>query len=122
MLKLLYLSFPMICCYAQENKTLPTEIYCDHSSCVNFDSARRSKIEAKRSERGRPFPVGKADEEDRFGKVAARQNSHNLSGRSINSSFLLAIRFGIVLRVINSSTKIYAYVITYPHEEHIFTC
>ena len=59
------------------------EIYCDHSSCVNFDSARRSKIEAKRSERGRPFPVGKADEEDRFGKVAASQNSHNLSGRSI---------------------------------------
>ena len=60
------------------------DLYCDQSSCVNFDSARRSKIEAKRSERGRPFPVGKADEEDRFGKVAARQNSHNLSGRSIS--------------------------------------
>ena len=50
---------------------------------MNFDSARQSQIEAKRSERGRPFPVGKADEEDRFGKVAASQNSHNWSGRSI---------------------------------------
>ena len=66
-------------------------LYCDHSSCVNFDSARRSKIEAKRSERGRPFPVGKADEEDRFGKVAASQNSHNLSGRSICDKRILLI-------------------------------
>ena len=58
-------------------------VYCDHPNCVNFDSARQSQIEAQRSERGRPFPVGKADEEDRFGKVAASQNSHNWGGRGI---------------------------------------
>jgi|GEM_PF-669521 len=61
-------------------------LYCDRLGFANFDSARRSKIEA---ERGRPFPVGKADEEDRFGKVAASQNSQNLSGRSIEHTFLI---------------------------------
>ncbi len=69
----------------KEQKTVK-QIYRDRPNCVNFDSARQSQIEAQRSERGRPFPVGKADEEDRFGKVAASQNSHNWGGRGITST------------------------------------
>jgi probable phosphoglycerate mutase len=49
----------------------------------NLDSARQSKIEAPAAERERPFPVGKADEEERFGKVAASPNSQNLSEHRI---------------------------------------
>jgi hypothetical protein len=59
------------------------KLYCSRSGYENLDSARQSQIEASATERGRPFPKGKADEEDRFGKVAASPNSHNLSESSI---------------------------------------
>jgi hypothetical protein len=52
---------------------------------VNLDSARQSKTEVKRSERGDPSLSGKGDEENRFGEVAASPNSQNLSGRGIVS-------------------------------------
>ena len=59
------------------------KLYCDRLVFVNLDSARQSKIEAQAAERGRPFPNGKSDEEDRFGKVAASPNSQNLTERGI---------------------------------------
>ena len=37
-----------------------------------LDSARQSKIDP---ERGAPFPLGKGDEEDRFGEVVASPNA-----------------------------------------------
>jgi glycosyltransferase involved in cell wall biosynthesis len=89
------------------------KIYCAHSSCVNFGSARQSQIAAKHSDRARPLLNSKASEAaetregpgdlrsekqvnvlnraERFGKVAASQNSHNLNGRSITAfQFLFA--------------------------------
>ena len=57
--------------------------YCARLGFANSDSARQSKTEAKRPNEEDHSRVGKADEEDRFGKVAANQNSQNLSGRSI---------------------------------------
>ncbi len=42
----------------------------------HFDSARQSQIDALHSERGTPSPLGKGDEEDRFGKAAASQNGN----------------------------------------------
>ena len=62
-------------------------LYCAQSSCVNFDSARQSKIEAKRPNEKDHSRLGKADEEDRFGKVAASQDSYNLIGLSIKALF-----------------------------------
>jgi len=41
-----------------------------------LDSARQSQIEASRSERGSPSPIGKGDEEDQFSKAAASQNGN----------------------------------------------
>jgi len=40
-----------------------------------FDSARQSQIEAQRSERRSPSPIGKGEEEERFVAVAASQNA-----------------------------------------------
>ena len=68
-----------------ENKNLD----CARSGSANLDSARQRQIEASAAERERPFPVGKADEEDRFGKVAASPNLQNMSGRSLGDYLLL---------------------------------
>ncbi len=67
---------------AEGNKVLEKAfvLYGARLGCVNLDSARQSQIEASAAERGGPSPRGKGDEEDRFGKVAANSNSHNLSG------------------------------------------
>ena len=51
------------------------ELYSHRPETLNLDSARRSKIEAQRSERRSPFPEGKGEEQDRFGEVAASPNS-----------------------------------------------
>jgi len=58
-------------------------LYRDRPITLNLDSARRSQIEAKRSVGGSPFPIGKGDEKDRFGEVAASLNSKLLAGRGI---------------------------------------
>ena len=58
-------------------------LYRARSGLVNFDSAKQSQIEAKRSERRSPAPSGQGEKEDRFSKVAAGQNPPNLSGRGI---------------------------------------
>ncbi len=58
----------------------PLIVYCYRPQTLIIDSSRQSPIKASRSERGSPSPRGKGDEEDRFGKVAASPNSHNLSG------------------------------------------
>jgi hypothetical protein len=79
------------------------EVYCARLGCVNFDSARQSQIEAKQPNEAATIQwmvaghlrtkvpddgdnhsrIGTANKEDRFGKVAVSQNSHNLSGRNI---------------------------------------
>src|SRR5665647_224288 len=67
------------------------QIYRDRPITLNLDSARQSQIEAQRSERGSPFPVGKGDEEDRFGEVAASPNSKLLAGRGIKATEEIAL-------------------------------
>ena len=59
---------------AEINKS-PDGLYRHRPETLNVDSARQSTIEAKRSDRGIPFPCGKGDEEDRLGEVAASPNS-----------------------------------------------
>jgi len=59
-------------------------IYHTRSQTLNFDSARQSSIEALRSERGAPSPIGKGDEEDRLSEVAASQNSKFVTECGIN--------------------------------------
>ena len=58
-------------------------LYCDHSSCVNFDWLRLCQIDPPRqpSQPGMVFLVRTASL--RFCFVSQSQNSHNLSGRSI---------------------------------------
>ncbi len=51
---------------------------------MNLNAARQSQIGAKRPERRRPSPIGKDEEEGRFGKVAASSNSQNLTERGRN--------------------------------------
>ena len=58
-------------------------LYRAQEGFVNLDSARQSKIEAKRPNEEDHSRVEKADEEDPFGKVAASPNSQNLSRCSI---------------------------------------
>jgi ABC-type transport system involved in cytochrome bd biosynthesis fused ATPase/permease subunit len=58
-------------------------LYHAQEGLVNFDSARQSQIEAQRSDR-ESHSKTMADEKDRFGKVAASQNSPNLTERGIN--------------------------------------
>ncbi len=72
-------------------------LYCARSSCVNLDSARQSQIEACGPNDEDHSRVVKAEEEDRFGKVAASPNSHNLSGRSIIPKTLPAVERQAVL-------------------------
>jgi len=62
------------------------KLYCVYSSCVNLDSARKSKIDSEASDRRSPAPSGQGEKEDRFGEVAASPNSQNLRGRSICQS------------------------------------
>jgi hypothetical protein len=50
-----------------------------------FDQARQSPVEAFRSERGSPSQIGKGDEEDRLGKVAAGQKSTFDAGCGIDT-------------------------------------
>jgi len=59
------------------------DLYRAQEGFVNLDSARRSKIEAKRSDRRSPAPNGQGEKEDRFGKGAASPNSQNLTERGI---------------------------------------
>jgi len=61
------------------------KIYCAQEDFVNLDSARRSKIEAKRSDRRSPAPSGQGEKEDRFGKAAGSPNSQNLTECGIAS-------------------------------------
>jgi hypothetical protein len=61
-------------------------LYCARSDLVNIDSARQSRIEASKARVPNEedhSQIGKADEEDRFCKVVASQNSPNLTGRGI---------------------------------------
>jgi ankyrin repeat protein len=57
------------------------KIHCVHSNCVHFDPPL-SKIESDASDRGRSFPIAKADKKDRFGKATAGQHAYNLRTRS----------------------------------------
>jgi len=61
-----------------------SSVYHARSEIVNLDSARQSKIETKCSVGGSPFPIGKGDEKDRFGEVAASPNSQFLTARGIS--------------------------------------
>ncbi len=101
----------------------PTYLYRASLGCANFDSARHSQIEAKRSERARPLLNSKASKAaetregpeaaktregpvdlrsakqvnvvnraERFRKVAASQNSHNLSGHGISMYFKATLK------------------------------
>jgi tetratricopeptide (TPR) repeat protein len=63
--------------------TLNENLYHAREGLLNFDSARRSQIEALRSDRRSPAPRGQGEEEDRFGKVAASQNLANLPEHGI---------------------------------------
>ncbi len=54
-------------------------LYHAQEGFVNLDSARQSKIEAKRPNEEDHSRIGKADEKDRFGKAAASPNSQNVT-------------------------------------------
>ena len=56
------------------------DLYHARLSFGNLDSARQSQIDSNEKHHS---PMGKGDEEDRFGKAAASPNSHNLAGRGI---------------------------------------
>jgi tRNA 2-thiocytidine biosynthesis protein TtcA len=58
-------------------------LYCTRSSFVNLDSAKQSQIEARGLNEEDHSRVGKADEEDRFGKAGASPNSQKLGGCSM---------------------------------------
>ena len=57
-------------------------LYRAQEGFVNFGSASHSKIDPNEEDHSR---IGKADEEGRFCKGAASQNSHNLTERGINT-------------------------------------
>src|SRR3974390_1755982 len=53
----------------------------------DLDSARQSQIEASKArvlQEEHHSPIGKGDDKDRFGKVAASQNHHNLTACGIS--------------------------------------
>lgn len=60
------------------------KVYRGQHQNLKFDPARRSPIEASRSDRGSPSQIGKGDEEDRLGKVAAGQISSFDAGYGIS--------------------------------------
>lgn len=61
---------------------------CTHSSHTNLNSARQSQIEEKRPNEEDHSRLGKADEEDRFGKVAANPNLYDSNGRTIKAKII----------------------------------
>jgi hypothetical protein len=63
--------------------TLAAVLYGGRLGFANLDSARQSQMEAKRPNEEDHSRIGKADEEDPFGKAAASPNSQNLSDRRI---------------------------------------
>jgi len=84
--------FEVVDVFYDDAHTFPTilakkikKIYRAQEGFVNLDSARRSKIEAKRSDRRNPAPSGQSEEEDRFGKDTASPNSQNLTERGIKA-------------------------------------
>ncbi len=67
------------------------DLYCARLGFEDLDSARQSQIEAsiaRSLQEEHHFQIGKGDDEDRFGKVAARPNLQNLTARSIVRSSL----------------------------------
>ncbi len=59
-----------------KKKYTKEELYRAQDGFVNLGCARQSRIDPNEEDHSR---VGKADEEDRFCKVAASPNSHNLT-------------------------------------------
>ena len=61
----------------------PPLLYCPRLNCTLLDRARRSKIEARAPNEEDHSQIGKADEEDRFCKVAACPKVYNSAADSI---------------------------------------
>jgi addiction module HigA family antidote len=71
------------------NTTPDFWLYRARLGFANLSRARQSPIEACAPNEEDHSRIGKDDEEDRLGKVAASSNSQNLSGRGINAQMAM---------------------------------